>query len=152
RMTIKDATVLVTETNRGIGRALVEEALRRGAAQIYAAARQPIAHPDQRVAPLALDVTDAEQIREAAANIDSLDVLINNAGVQPFDDLSDPAALEQTLAVNLFGTYRMSQAFLPSLTRSRGTLVTNASLAALTPVPFAPAYSISKAAAFSLTQ
>ena len=46
----------------------------------------------------------------------------------------------------------MSQAFLPLLTRSRGTIVTNVSLAALAPVPFAPAYSISKAAAFSLTQ
>jgi NAD(P)-dependent dehydrogenase (short-subunit alcohol dehydrogenase family) len=151
-MTIKDTTVLVTGANRGIGRALVEEALRRGAARVYAAARQPVAHPDQRVTPLALDVTDAEQIRKAAASIDSLDLLINNAGIQPFDDLSDPAALEQTLAVNLFGTYRVSQAFLPSLTRSRGTIVTNASLAALAPVPFAPAYSVSKAAAFSLTQ
>jgi NAD(P)-dependent dehydrogenase (short-subunit alcohol dehydrogenase family) len=151
-MTIMDTTVLVTGANRGIGRALVEEALRRGAARVYAAARQPVAHPDQRVTPLALDVTDAEQIDKAAAGIDSLDLLINNAGIQPFDDLTDPAALERTLAVNLFGTYRVSQAFLPSLTRSRGMIVTNASLAALAPVPFAPAYSISKAAAFSLTQ
>jgi NAD(P)-dependent dehydrogenase (short-subunit alcohol dehydrogenase family) len=151
-MTIKDKTVLVTGASRGIGRALVEEALRRGTARVYAAARQPVAHPDQRVTPVALDVTDAEQISEAAASVDWLDLLINNAGIQPFDDLSDPAALEQTLAVNLFGTYRVSQAFLPALTRSRGTIVTNLSLAALAPVPFAPAYSISKAAAFSLTQ
>ena len=99
-----------------------------------------------------MDVTDAEQIREAAASTGSLDLLINNAGIQPLDDLSDPAALEQALAVNLFGPYRVSQAFLPSLTRSGGTIVTNVSLAALAPVPFAPAYSISKAAAFSLTQ
>jgi NAD(P)-dependent dehydrogenase (short-subunit alcohol dehydrogenase family) len=70
--------------------------------------------------------------------------------MQPFDDLSDPAALEQTLTVSLFGTYRVSHAFLPSLTPSRGTIVTNVSLAALAPVPFAPAYSISKAAASSL--
>jgi len=151
-MTIKNKAVLVTGASRGIGQALVEEALRRGAAPVYAAARHPVAHPDQRVTPLALDVTDAEQIREAAATIDSLDLLINNAGIQPFDDLSDPAALEQTLTVNLFGTYRVSQAFLPSLIRSRGTIVTNVSLAALAPVPFAPAYSISKVAAFSLTQ
>jgi NAD(P)-dependent dehydrogenase (short-subunit alcohol dehydrogenase family) len=151
-MTIKDKTVLVTGASRGIGKALVEEALRRGAARVYAAARQPAAHPDRRVIPLALDVTDPEQIHEAAASTGSLDLLINNAGIQPFDDLSDPAALEQTLTVNLFGTYRVSQAFLPSLTRSRGTIVTNVSLAALAPVPFAPAYSISKAAALSLTQ
>jgi NAD(P)-dependent dehydrogenase (short-subunit alcohol dehydrogenase family) len=151
-MTIKDKTVLVTGASRGIGRALVEEALQRGAARVYAAARQPVVHPDQRVTPVALDVTDAEQVSEAAASVDWLDLLINNAGIQPFDDLSDPAALEQALAVNLFGTYRVSQAFLPALARSQGTIVTNLSLAALAPVPFAPAYSISKAAALSLTQ
>ncbi len=79
-------------------------------------------------------------------------MLINNAGVQPLDDLSGPAALEQALAVNLFGPYRVSQAFLPALTRSRGTIVNNVSLAALAPVPFAPAYSTSKAAALSSRQ
>ena len=150
--TIEGKSVLVTGASRGIGRALVEEALRRGATRVYAAARHPVAHPDERVTPLALDVTDAEQIQEAAASVGSLDLLINNAGVQPVDDLTGPDALEQSLAVNLFGTYRVTQVFLPSLTRSRGTIVNNVSLAALAPVPFAPAYSISKAAAFSLTQ
>jgi NAD(P)-dependent dehydrogenase (short-subunit alcohol dehydrogenase family) len=150
--TIAGKSVLVTGANRGIGQALVEQALRRGATRVYAAARNPVAHPDGRVTPLAVDVTDAEQIQEAAASVESLDLLINNAGVQPADDLSDPAALEQSLAINLFGTYRVTQAFLPSLTRSRGTIVNNVSLSALAPVPFAPAYSISKAAAFSLTQ
>ena len=119
---------------------------------MYAGTRQPLAHPDERVTPLTLDVTNPAQIQAAAGQVESLDILINNADIQPFDDLSDPAALEQTLTVNLFGTYRVSQAFLPSLTRSRGTIVTNVSLAALAPLPFAPAYSISKAAAFSLTQ
>jgi NAD(P)-dependent dehydrogenase (short-subunit alcohol dehydrogenase family) len=151
-MIVNDKTVLVTGANRGIGQALVQEALRRGAARVYAAARQPATHPDPRVTPVALDVTDTKQIDRAAAGIGSLDLLINNAGIQPFDDLSDPAVLDRALAVNLLGPYRVSQAFLPPLTRSGGTIVTNASLAALAPVPFAPAYSISKAAAFSLTQ
>ena len=151
-MTIAGGAVLVTGANRGIGQALVAEALSRGAKRVYAGTRQPLAHPDERVTPLTLDVTSPAQIQAAAGQVESLDILINNAGIQPFDDLSDPAALEQTLTVNLFGTYRVSQAFLPSLTRSRGTIVTNVSLAALAPLPFAPAYSISKAAAFSLTQ
>lgn len=151
-MTIHGKTVVVTGASRGIGRALVEEALRRGAARVYAGARQPMTHPDERVTPLGLDVTDAEQIQDAAGNVESVDLLINNAGVQPVDDLSDPASLEQALAVNLFGPYRVTQAFLPLLTRSRGTIVNNVSLSALAPVPFAPGYSISKAAAFSLTQ
>jgi NAD(P)-dependent dehydrogenase (short-subunit alcohol dehydrogenase family) len=147
-MTIHGKTVLVTGASRGIGQALVEEALRRGAARVYAAARRPVAHADERVTPLTVDVSDTKQVQAAAASVESLALLINNAGVQPLDDLSDPAALEQALAVNLFGLYRVSQA----LTRSRGTIVNNVSLAALAPVPFAPAYSISKAAALSLTQ
>jgi NAD(P)-dependent dehydrogenase (short-subunit alcohol dehydrogenase family) len=151
-MIIDGKTVLVTGANRGIGQALVEEALRRGAARVYAAARHPVADPDKRVTPLSIDVTSAVQIQEAAGRVESLDVLINNAGIQPLDDLSDPAAIERALAVNLLGPYRVSQAFLPALTRSRGTIVNNVSLAALAPVPFAPAYSISKAAALSLTQ
>lgn len=150
--TIAGKSVLVTGTSRGIGRALVEEALRRGATRVYAAARHPVAHPDERVTSVTLDVTDAEQVQQAAASVESTDVLINNAGVQPLDDLSDPAVIERALAVNLFGTYRVTQAFLPVLTRSRGTIVNNVSLSALAPVPFAPGYSISKAAMFSLTQ
>jgi short-subunit dehydrogenase len=69
-----------------------------------------------------------------------------------FDDLNDREALEQQLAVNLFGTYGVTQAFLPLLSESRGAIVNNVSLSALAPVPLSPAYSISKAAAFSLTQ
>jgi NAD(P)-dependent dehydrogenase (short-subunit alcohol dehydrogenase family) len=138
-MTIADKTVLVTGANRGIGQALVEEALRRGAKRVYAGTRQPLAHPDGRVTPLLLDVTDAAQIRAAAGQVGSLDVLINNAGIALFDDLSDRAVLDQHLAVNLFGPYGVIQAFLPVLTRSRGAIVNNVS-------------TISKAAAFSLTQ
>jgi len=151
-MTIAGKTVLVTGANRGIGRALVEEALARGAARVYAGTRQPMAHPDRRVTPLALDVTSPEQVRAAADQVESLDILINNAGVFLYDDLSDRAALEQHLAVNLFGTYDVTQAFLPALTRSRGAIVNNMSLAALAPIPLTPAYSMSKAAAFNLTQ
>jgi len=151
-MTIADGTVLVTGANRGIGRALVEEALRRGAKRVYAGTRQPLAHPDRRVTPLILDVTSAAQTREAVERVESLDILINNAGVSLYDDLSDRAALEQTLAVNLFGTYGVTQAFLPSLTRSRGAIVNVLSVAAWAAIPVIPAYSISKAAAFSLSQ
>lgn len=151
-MTIADKAILVTGANRGIGQALVEEALRRGAKQVYAGTRQPLAHPDGRVTPLTLDVTSPAQIQVAAGQIESLDILINNAGVFLYDDLSDRAAFEQHLAVNLFGTNAVTQAFLPLLARSRGAIVNNVSLAALAPVPLTPAYSISKAAAFSLTQ
>jgi NAD(P)-dependent dehydrogenase (short-subunit alcohol dehydrogenase family) len=151
-MTTTDKAVLVTGANRGIGQALVEEALRRGASRVYAGTRQPLAHPDGRVTPLILDVTDAAQIQRAADMVESLDILINNAGVALYDDLSDRTVLEQHLAVNLFGTYGVTQAFLPLLTRSRGAIVNNVSMMAFAPMPLTPAYAISKAAAFNLTQ
>ena len=151
-MTIVDKAVLVTGANRGIGQALVEEALRRGAKRVYAGTRQPLNHPDERVTPLILDVTNAAQIQAAVESVEALDILINNAGLALYDDLSDRSALERHLAVNLFGPYEMTQAFLPQLTRSRGAIVNNLSLNAFAPLPVIPAYSISKAAAFNLTQ
>lgn len=151
-MTIADRAVLVTGANRGIGQALVAEALRRGAKRVYAGTRQPLAHPDERVTPLTLDVTDAAQTQAAVERVESLDILINNAGLALYGDLSDRAALEQHLDVNLFGTYGVTQAFLPLLTHSRGVIVNVGSLAAWAAVPVLPAYSISKAAVFSLSQ
>jgi len=151
-MTVADKTVLVTGANRGIGAALVEEALNRGAKRVYAGARQPLTHGDGRVTPLTLDVTNAAQIQRAVDEVDSLDILINNAGVALYDDLSDRAVLERHLAVNLFGAYGVTQAFLPLLTGSKGAIVNNLSANALAPLPLIPAYSISKAAAFNMTQ
>jgi NAD(P)-dependent dehydrogenase (short-subunit alcohol dehydrogenase family) len=151
-MTIEAKTVLVTGANRGLGRALVEEALRRGAKRVYAGARQPLLHADGRVTPLTLDVTDPAQIGRVAEEVGSLDLLFNNAGVAVPDELSDRAALERHLAVNLFGTWAVTDAFLPRLTRTGGAVVNIVSVAGLAAVPVLPAYSISKAAAFSLSQ
>ena len=144
--------ILITGANRGIGRALIEEALKRGAKGVYAATRQPLTHSDGRVTPLILDVTNTEQIQAAVEKVGALDILINNAGVDLHNDLSDRANLERHLAVNLFGTYSVSQAFLPLVAGSHGAVVNVLSLAALASVPFTPAYSVSKAAALSLTQ
>jgi NAD(P)-dependent dehydrogenase (short-subunit alcohol dehydrogenase family) len=149
---LTDSAVLVTGANRGLGRALVDEALRRGAKRVYAASRQTMVVPDERVTPLTLDVTDPAQIQEAVDRVESLDILINNAGVSVADDLSDRSALEQHLAVNLYGTLHVTQAFLPSLTRSHGAVVNVVSLGAVAAVPVLPAYSVSKAASLSLTQ
>jgi NAD(P)-dependent dehydrogenase (short-subunit alcohol dehydrogenase family) len=152
-MNIENKTILITGANRGIGRALLEEALRRGVKRVYAGTRSgALQNADERVTPVTLDVTSAEQIEGAVKNIESLDILINNAGVDLHDDLGDRAGLERHLAVNLFGTWGVTQAFLPLLARSQGGIVNVLSLAALASVPFSPAYSISKAAALSLTQ
>jgi NAD(P)-dependent dehydrogenase (short-subunit alcohol dehydrogenase family) len=151
-MIITGKAILVTGANRGIGQALAEEALSRDARRVYAGTRVPLTHPDGRVTPLTLDVTSAAQIQEAAGTVSSLDILINNAGIALYGDLSDRAVLERHLAVNLFGTQSVTQAFLPHLTRSRGAIVNNLSTNALAAFPLIPAYSVSKAAAFSLTQ
>jgi NAD(P)-dependent dehydrogenase (short-subunit alcohol dehydrogenase family) len=149
---IADKTVLVTGANRGLGRALVDEALRRGAKRVYAAARRPMVVRDGRLTPLILDVTDPAQIRDAVAGTDRLDILINNAGVSIPDDLGERSAFEQHLAVNLYGTLDVTRAFLPLLTRSHGAVVNVVSLGAVAAVPVLPAYSVSKAAALSVTQ
>jgi len=151
-MNIANKTVLITGANRGIGRALLDEALRRGAKRVYAGTRSALQHSDKRVTPLTLDVTSASQIQRAVDEVDTLDVLINNAGVAIYDDLSNSDVIEQHLAVNFFGMLNVARAFLPLLKRSKGAIVNNLSLVALAPLPVIPSYSISKAAALSMTQ
>lgn len=70
---IANRSVLVTGANRGIGQAPVAEALTRGAKRVYAGTRKPLTHPDERVTPLTLDVTNAKQIQEAVESIESLE-------------------------------------------------------------------------------
>ena len=151
-MNIANKTVLVTGANRGIGRALLEEALRRGARKVYTGTRGLLQHSDKRVTPLTLDVTSASQIQQAVKEVDTLDVLINNAGIAIYDDLGNLEVLEQTLAVNFLGLLRVTNAFLPLLKRSKGAILNNVSLAGLAPLPMIPSYSTSKAAGLNLTQ
>jgi len=93
---------------------------------------------------------------DAMVTPDSADpaaIVAAREGLRLPDDLTDPAALERHLAVNLFGTYAVTQAFLPAVTRSRGAIINILSVNSLAPLPLIiPAYSVSKAAAFSLTQ
>jgi NAD(P)-dependent dehydrogenase (short-subunit alcohol dehydrogenase family) len=151
-MNIAEKTVLVTGANRGIGQALVNEALRRGAKRVYAGTRSALQNVDERVTALTLDVTDDSQIQRAVDGVESLDVLINNAGVAIYDNLSSLAMIERHLVVNLLGPFKVTHAFLPLLKRSKGAIVNNLSLAALATLPVIPAYSMSKAAAFNMTQ
>lgn len=151
-MKLKDKTILITGASRGIGKALVQEALNRGARKVYAGTRTPLDHPDKRVISLLLDVTNNDHIAKAAAAIGELDVLVNNAGVAYYDDLSDSTVLEKHLAVNLYGTQHVTQALLPALKRSHGAIVNNLSILAMASLAPLASYCISKAAAFSMTQ
>ena len=151
-MNIENKAILITGANRGIGRALVDEALRRGVKKVYAGTRSALEAADKRVTPLSLDVTDARQVQQAVEQVDSLDVLINNAGIAIYDDLTNFEVIEKHLAVNFLGLLRVTHAFLPALRRSHGAIVNNLSLVGLAALPIIPAYSLSKAAAFNMTQ
>src|SRR6202171_5309470 len=140
-MTTAGKAVLVTGANRGIGQALVEEALKRGAKRVYAGTRHPFSHLDERVTPLTLDVTNVSQIQRGVGEVGALDVLINNAGVAIYDDLSNLDVIEQHLAVNFFGLLKVTHAFLPLMRRSKGAIVNNQSLAGLPGFPVLPSYS-----------
>jgi NAD(P)-dependent dehydrogenase (short-subunit alcohol dehydrogenase family) len=151
-MNIANKTILITGANRGIGRALVNEAFKRDAKKVYAGTRGSLQVLDHRVTPITLDVTSDSEIRRAADSVDTLDVLINNAGISLQDDLSNSSMIHQHLAVNCFGLVNVTRAFSPLLTQSKGAVVNILSLASIASVPFSPAYAISKAAALSATQ
>jgi NAD(P)-dependent dehydrogenase (short-subunit alcohol dehydrogenase family) len=151
-MNIAEKTVLVTGANRGIGKALVKEALNRGAKGVFAGTRGALANTDPRVTVLTLDVTNASQIQRAVDEVADLDVLINNAAISIYGDLTDLDVIQKQLDVNLLGLLKVTQAFLPLLIRSKGAVVNILSMTSIAPVPVLPGYSISKAAALSLTQ
>lgn len=152
-MNVADKTILITGANRGIGRAMVHEALRRGAKRVYAGTRSgEIDIADPRVTALPLDVTNLAQIRQASEKIEALDVLVNNAGIAIYDNLGDLEVIQRHLDVNLFGVLRMTQAFLPQLKRSKGTIVNHLSIVALASLPIISGYSLSKAGALNMTQ
>ena len=156
---IEGSVALVTGASRGIGRALAEALLARGAKKVYATARNPGSLRDlrdERLVSLRLDVTDAVQIRVAAEAAPDIEIVFNNAGVSLAEGIEDSTVLSQArreMEVNYFGPLQLLQSLAPSLARNGGGAVVNiGSAAGLTNVPFFPTYSASKAALHSLTQ
>lgn len=154
-MNLQNAHVLVTGTNRGLGKALVAELLAAGAARVYAAARHPerIQVSDARVKPVRLDVTNTASVQALASSLDRLDLLINNAGVIEFGDIfsATEAALDHCMDVNVKGVWRLSRAFAPLLKKHSGAICNILSLLSLASMPGLAAYNLSKAAAWSAT-
>ena len=148
-MDIDGTIALVTGANRGIGRHFAQQLLERGAAKVYAAARDPRAVDLDGVIPLRLDITDPAQVAAAAQAAPDVRLLINNAGVSTGTDLvtGDLDRIRLELDTNLFGTLNMVRAFAPRLDAVLNVLSRLSWLS----YPGANAYAVSKAAAWSLT-
>lgn len=150
--TLDGRTIFVTGANGGLGQQFVLQAIERGAAKVYAAARTPREWSDARIQPLALDITDPDAVARAAAEASDVDLLINNAAIAPTDDtlFGADAEAQRIFETNFFGTLRMANAFAPILgSNGGGTLVNVLSSSAWVSIP--TVYAASKAAAWSAT-
>ena len=165
-MKIKDSIAFVTGSNRGIGKSYVKALLDNGAKKVYAGMRDvsvfdkvasewPKEHRG-KVEPIAIDVTNKDQVKSAVARAADVNLLINNAGIAKFSGLiaaENLDAARQEMEVNYFGTLMMTRAFAPILKKNGGgALVNILSVASLGNFPVLGSYSASKAALHSLTQ
>ena len=154
-MKIEGSVALVTGANRGLGRAYARELVRRGAAKVYGAVRDPRAVTEPGVTPVGLDITDPELVAEAAARCADVSLLVNNAGVMQASTFTDAPSLDAArleMETNYFGTLRMCRAFAPVLAANGGGAVINMlSVTSFYTNPLNASYGASKAAAWSLT-
>ena len=154
-MKIQGSVVLVTGANRGLGFEFAKQALALGASKVYAAARDPSKVTLPGVIPVKLDVTNAADVAALAVQCPDVTLLVNNAGIgRPggFLDADAATLLRDQLETNLFGVLNTSNAFAPALARNGGGAILNVlSVLSWINAPVLAAYSVTKAAAWSLT-
>ncbi|MFC5582334.1 SDR family oxidoreductase [Rhodanobacter terrae] len=155
-MKINNSIAFVTGANRGLGLAYAKALLAAGARKVYAGARDPSSVPVlEGLVPVRLDVNNAGDIAAAAAQCGDVDLLINNAGIigdEPLLGENGVEALHNVLDTNLYGVLAMSRAFAPVLrANGGGALVNMLSALSWASLPGTGAYSVSKAAAWALT-
>ncbi|MFI7674456.1 SDR family oxidoreductase [Actinophytocola sp. NPDC049390] len=152
-MKINDSVALVTGANRGLGRHFAEQLLRRGA-KVYATARRPELVDLPGVTVLSLDVTDQDSIAAAAASAPDVNLLVNNAGSNTYQNLvaGDRDRIRLDMDTHYFGTLDVVRAFAPMLATNGGGAILNV-LSALTwyAVDGAGSYSAAKSAQWGLT-
>ena len=153
-MKIQGAAALVTGANRGLGAAIAQALLDSGA-KVYGTARDTTSITNQRVIPVPLDVTSADDIANAARTCGDVSIVVNNAGILRRSASLAPDAIDAARAemeTNFFGPMRMARAFAPVLRENRGGALVNVlSVLSFISMPQGATYSASKAAAWSLT-
>ncbi|MCE6996847.1 SDR family oxidoreductase [Saccharothrix sp. S26] len=153
-MKIANSVALVTGSNRGLGRHFARQLLERGAAKVYATARDAGSIDLPGVEALPLDITDADSVAAAASAAHDVTLLVNNAGIITGANLvtGDPAAIRLELDTHFYGTLAVIRAFAPVLAANGGGAILNV-LSSMSWVSYdrATAYSAAKAAQWSLT-
>jgi NAD(P)-dependent dehydrogenase (short-subunit alcohol dehydrogenase family) len=146
------SVAVVTGANGGLGTELVRQALQRGARRVYATARTPRQWDDERVVPLALDVTSADSVAQAASVAADATIVINNAGATARGSLLTMPldALRAVYETNVFGPVAVAQAFAPVLAANGGGALIDIH-SALSWLAQPGAYASTKAALWSVT-
>lgn len=143
--------VLVTGANGGLGTEFVRQALERGATKVYATARSPKQWDDDRVVPLALDITDPDAVAAAAALASDVTLVVNNAGASNGASvLGSPVTLRDLFEVNFFAPLVVASAFAPVLAANGGGALFNV-LSVLSWIGIGDGYSATRAALWSAT-
>jgi NAD(P)-dependent dehydrogenase (short-subunit alcohol dehydrogenase family) len=153
-MKLEGAAALVTGANRGLG-AAIAQALVDSGAKVYGAARDPRQVANPELIPVALDVTNADDVADAGRMCSDVSIVVNNAGIlRSSPTLADGAveAARAELETNFFGPMRMARQFAPVLRgNGGGALVNVLSVLSFVSMPQGATYSASKSAAWSLT-
>lgn len=153
-MSLKNKTLFITGASGGLGMATVLYALKNNAKKIYASARdtsslEMLATTHPTIIPLTLDITNTQSVGDAATKVDSIDMLINTAGVNTGARVLEDSTVD--FEVNILGNLKVYQAFANKVNEG-GAIVTITSILALVNLPVMGLYCASKSALRSITQ
>lgn len=154
--TIKGSVVLITGATGAIAKALIAELKGRGAAKIYAAARDISGlAASSGLVPIKMDVTNDADVAKAAATASDVTLLINNAGINhntSFMTAPDLVVAREEIEINYLAPLRVTKAFAPVLIKNKGAVLNLLTILSRVNLPFMGSYCASKAAGLSLTQ